>query len=315
MKKLLAIVMIMTFASQGNAQYVVDNEPWCPTGATWIYRFFSTTSREYMKYEYVKDTIVEQQSVKKLDVYNIRYIGPGLPPDNGARIVGFIGHEYIYESNDSIFWYDTSTTNFEYLYRFNAQVGDEQVLRTAKNHCDGRVISDTITVLSLTTDTFDNRIFNAAVMSYGDSVRLGTILSRIGPNVSFLPEANPTYCPSFNFFEELVCYMDNIRGIIQFSNQGVYGDCQNISTSINDKKHTSVKVYTVYPNPAKNTIKIDEVKQLPMLLQIYNFAGRLVMEQLEFKGEVSVLELSAGVYIVKLTDTKGENGYAKFIKQ
>ena len=57
----------------------------------------------------------------------------------------------------------------------------------------------------------------------------------------------------------------------------------------------------VYPNPAKETIRIGgvEVKET----QVYNAFGQCVMS---FKGnQADVMTLANGVYLFKITDTKG----------
>jgi len=101
------------------AQFIVDSEPWCPTDATWIYKSFSPTSSLYYKFSYEKDTVVDAIEAKKINVNKIEYLG--LQPFEG-RQESHVGVEFLYERNDSIYWFDLISEVFKFIYSFIPEV-------------------------------------------------------------------------------------------------------------------------------------------------------------------------------------------------
>ncbi len=76
-------------------------------------------------------------------------------------------------------------------------------------------------------------------------------------------------------------------------------------------------VFTMYPNPVKNTINISINTANPVEFisaEIYDLTGRRVQTSLVQNQSVNVDLLSTGTYILKLTDSNNENYSQKFIK-
>ena len=59
---------------------------------------------------------------------------------------------------------------------------------------------------------------------------------------------------------------------------------------------------TVYPNPAKDKITIDDI--YPAEVQVYNALGQLV-KTVHGTNEISVKDLVEGVYLLRITNDKG----------
>ena len=77
-------------------------------------------------------------------------------------------------------------------------------------------------------------------------------------------------------------------------------------------------VFTMYPNPVKNTINISINTANPVEFisaEIYDLTGRRVQTSLVKNQSVNVDLLSTGTYILKLTDSNNENYSQKFIKE
>ena len=77
-------------------------------------------------------------------------------------------------------------------------------------------------------------------------------------------------------------------------------------------------VFTMYPNPVKNTINISINTANPVEFisaEIYDLTGRRVQTSLIQNQSVNVDLLSTGTYILKLTDSNNENYSQKFIKE
>ena len=59
---------------------------------------------------------------------------------------------------------------------------------------------------------------------------------------------------------------------------------------------------TVYPNPAKEKITMDGIH--PAEVQVYNALGQVV-KTVRDANEISVADLSQGVYLLRITDAEG----------
>ena len=60
----------------------------------------------------------------------------------------------------------------------------------------------------------------------------------------------------------------------------------------------------VYPNPASNTIRIEGIE--PTVIQVFNALGQLV-KTVQGTNEISVVGLPEGVYVLRITDEKGNS--------
>ena len=67
----------------------------------------------------------------------------------------------------------------------------------------------------------------------------------------------------------------------------------------------------IYPNPAKDIINISGSDI--MKVEIYNSVGQLIIST-EHKNEIDVSMLNSGLYIVRITDEKGNHHIKKMVK-
>jgi hypothetical protein len=77
--------------------------------------------------------------------------------------------------------------------------------------------------------------------------------------------------------------------------------------------------FELFPNPAENEVNILSLNELPFLIEIYDFTGRLVhtenSEIAKNKTSIELSEFSNGVYLVKLTTADSKTGLKKLIIQ
>lgn len=83
---------------------------------------------------------------------------------------------------------------------------------------------------------------------------------------------------------------------------------------------TAIEHYTIFPNPVGNQLYIDrqEERRGSVELQIYAINGQLIKQVTQmnnFPYELSVGELNAGFYLIKIIDDKGNISTSKMIKQ
>lgn len=315
----IIFLIIMLFQSELKAQITIDTLPWCPPGATWIYRSFSATSRLYYKFSYSRDTTIDNKFSKVLSVDEIQYIGvlPTL-----VRTSEWVGDEYLYEENDSVYWYDKVSNDFKFIYSFNPSIGDTFIVGNSRAYCLGDTSyphSDTFIVSSLETDTINSRILNRYnTASLTGNYTIGVIFSKIGSAPNPFPEINRFNCISSTaeygeFYEELVCYTDSLRGNLQFSNLSSE-ECHDISTYSPDHAKIKMDNLLVYPNPTSDELYIDQLGIFPSKYFIYNIQGQCMAEGEMHDQVISTKGLQQGIYLLKITDREGNNQIVRFIK-
>ena len=75
---------------------------------------------------------------------------------------------------------------------------------------------------------------------------------------------------------------------------------------------STISGFTVYPNPAKNILYIENISN-DAVLNVYDYCGKLVMNGVATKT-LDISKLSPGVYCLKVTD-KNKVGVKRFVKE
>lgn len=321
MKKLTFILIFISMFWNVKSQIVQDTFPWCPPGASWLYKSSSPSSSIYFQFIYVKDTLFSNLNVKKLNVEAIQIIGPS--KTEFARTAEVVGSEFLYNSNDSVYWYDKINNNFKFIYSFKPQLNDVFIVGNSRAKCfsdSTYTKNDTIRVIKFYKDTFENLIFEAFDTDYNRKYKLGTIIKNIGSLSTPFPQINGTFCnysrPEYGIaYERLICYNDSLRGTITFSAQG-NEECHFAKTFVKTIVENDVNLKSkLYPNPANNSIKIENTNNIKyQTLVIYNYLGKQIIELNEYKESIDILGLEGGFYIVKLNYENGITETIKFLK-
>ena len=84
----------------------------------------------------------------------------------------------------------------------------------------------------------------------------------------------------------------------------------------NESNYSKINGLAVYPNPASDYIYIKQEKNEKYIIDIIDITGKSI--QLISSNEpittINVSELQSGMYIVKVTDSKGNIGIHKTVK-
>ncbi|MEI2673588.1 MAG: T9SS type A sorting domain-containing protein [Chitinophagaceae bacterium] len=73
---------------------------------------------------------------------------------------------------------------------------------------------------------------------------------------------------------------------------------------------------SIYPNPVSQTLHVQTSLTGELLYQVFDQSGRLVLAENGFNNQISVQQLSAGFYILKVNElTTGNVLVEKFIKE
>lgn len=77
-------------------------------------------------------------------------------------------------------------------------------------------------------------------------------------------------------------------------------------------------VFSIYPNPAKNSINIQLKNDVSVILKaasIYDLTGKIVLTTSDLNQPINVENLASGTYILSITDTEDKSYTQKFIKE
>ncbi len=320
----------------GLSAQTFDPYPWCPAGATWVYRYARLGGNFAYTFQYTKDTTVLGKSAKKLEVEHIECDSRNYDECYTNYRNKLDTPVIMYESGDTVYWLDDG--QFVFLYNFGAQVGDQHRLSNSWNKClDGNLnydFTDTLEVGGLSSDTISNIIYPK--YQYKDAYNkrsgiYGWVRRNIGGLSTLFPIPNPQqdttwyncngyYQTHYGIWNGLMCYTDLFRGDVSpYDSISTWGGiCHNILTGLEDyvwEKQQS-RYLTLYPNPtAADKVHIQTHEDIKSY-EIYDVEARLIAQgELKVNNTLYLPELSAGLYFLKLTTRQNEVYAAKLVKQ
>jgi hypothetical protein len=77
--------------------------------------------------------------------------------------------------------------------------------------------------------------------------------------------------------------------------------------SVDESEASHIQI-SVYPNPAKDFVKIEGIE--PAEVQVYNAVGQMV-KTIQGSNEINVSGLAEGIYLLRITDADGKNRVAR----
>jgi Secretion system C-terminal sorting domain len=310
---ILGLISICSMIAQ------VDTHPWSPTGATWLYRGSSLTSQLYFKLSYQKDTLFSGKNVKKIVVSKFEYIG--IPPNLVRTKETFVRNEYMYNSQDSVFWYNDNT--FQLLYLFSASNGSSWAIQKSNYYTcldSGTPNTNLITVRNTQQVSIGGRQFNIIDANPQPYWTIGTrIIKNIGPTRSPFPVPGSLGCPivdgNIGLPESLSCYFDNTRGTIDMD--GV-GNCQGLITKTNNLDKNESKLFVISPNPVINNLQIRNNSFVEIeSINVFDMLGKqyLTVKNINNSNpDIDVSSLPDGMFVIVLHTSNKLNHSIKFVK-
>jgi len=149
MKKILLILIVFSCASCFGQTFGSQNAKWhYSSSADGLAPFAS----EYFLYEVAKDTTYQNVLAKKIEITHYRYAGDTLNRDP----------LYVYEKNDSVFYYNDQQQKYLLLYDFTASVGDTLLFPTPDTNSIDSIFR--IVIDSIGTDTISNVLVNTFIV-------------------------------------------------------------------------------------------------------------------------------------------------------
>ena len=258
------------------AEPVYDN---FPIGTEWYYEI--TNDNGSVTYQYLEcaaDTTINEEPIHILVRINTLY-------DKSEVIT----HEYIYEENNKVYWWNKTLGEFTTLYDFGAEEGDEWEIKVGTQTIP-------VHVDAAQTVTYKSQEYKMLSISDPDDIFTGDIICGIGHLTSFFPEKlmNKGYR-----VEGIRCFWQDGELVYQNGDQ----DCDEIY----EQHHMGVnetdieKGFVVYPNPTDGILYIlsentDAEYRIVNIMGQTMLTGRIDSES----QQIDVSSLSDGLYYITI---------------
>ena len=277
----------------GNGQYwksipnANDIPSFFPFPSEWYYEIeWNDGSITYQHLECVGDTLFDRGKRPKVIVRsNTHY----------DREETEVTHEYVYEENGIVYWWNRDLQEFTTLYNLNANVGDEWEIKVGTE-------SLTMHVDAVENYDYEDKTYRMLRVSDPEDLFSGDIVCGIGHLSSFFPEKLMNRGKSFRV-DGLRCYWAEDTLVFKIGDE----DCDAIYEELHGLEEDNPSMgLLVYPNPTNGVLFVETQRatSLPTERQyrITNLMGQTV-----FSGsittetqQIDINSLPAGMYFIKV---------------
>jgi hypothetical protein len=328
MKVKLILAMIVSMSAFSSKAQTMDNAPWCPSGATWVYDLLIPWANIYHVIEYQKDTLINNQAVKKLTrrKINAHFVDPTFPgPSSYYTNVSMIEPLYMFERNDSIF--NLHENVFKFVYKFNPTIGDTLLLTNVSNdvtqemfdQCSDLYLTDTLVCNSTNNIIRNNKIYKKYYFLGDTMYTFNGVINNIGGTGYLLPI--PYFACSSSFISTfgssvLTRYYDDIRGVVDF-----YGTDYAINDTLpsfysfiltTPELPLEENKFSVYPNPSNDYLLLSSIENIRQL-EIISLDGKVCNSNIPIQEKITIQNLTNGIYYLKVYSNTSVQSL-KFIK-
>lgn len=297
MKKLLLIFIFFTLFSESQAQswvyhpFPTDSAVWTTTRGMYnllsccppVVEYYPEPSDRYCLPG--TDTLIGSNSYKKLYHCGAAYKG-GLRDDLAAHKVYFVPADSVSEL---------------LIYDFSVQAGDTAFVYE-EYHWPG---FHAVQYFPITTDSVVvNGNYRKRISFNGNP---GTWVEGIGCTKGLFRESWPNVS---NWYNDLECVSD---GDVALYPSTSMGPCSLFSDVAAIEKSTELRIY---PNPTSGTFTIEMGRSTISKVEIKDILGKTILSS-DISG-TSTFDLSAheaGIYVVRISDSKGNLLTKKIVKQ
>ena len=261
-------------------------------GTEWYYEIINNSgdiTYQYLLYE--SDTVINDEKVKVIVKTNTLY-----DKNNVVQT-----HEYIYNEEGVVYWWNKELSEFTTLYNFAAVEGDEWEIKIGNEsiimHVDAvGNIENNETIFKTLTVSDENDIFS------------GTIVCGIGHQTSFFPEKLLNKNKNFEI-DGIRCNWDGSELLYQEGDV----DCDEIyeNTHFDVNEIYADNGFEIYPNPS-NGILFVQSENINSEYRITNILGETVASGkiASETQQINVSSLPEGMYFLTIG-----NATMKFMKK
>ena len=258
-----------------------------PIGNEWYYEIENENGSITYQYLYqAGDTIVQDEPTHILVKINTLY-DKDLHQD--------VTHEYVYERDGKVYWWNKTLEEFTVLYDFGAHEGDTWVTKvgteTLTMHVDAEEIVE-----------YEGRFYRMLHVSDTDDIFSGDIVCGIGHLTSFFPERLMDNGDGMRV-EGLRCYWIEDELVFKPGDE----DCDAIYSEVHgvdeDSPSMGSGTFAVYPNPTNGVLFVETrlIASLPdQTYRITNLMGQTVLSGNinADNQQINVSSLPQGMYFI-----------------
>ena len=208
-------------------------------GAEWYYEITNDDGTiTYQHLQCVGDTTINEERPKVIVRSNTHY-------DRGERTE--VTHEYVYEKDGKVYWWNKELQIFTVLYDFSAEEGDEWTVQVGNEAITTRVYEAELQYIG-------GIPYKRLTIADPDNAFSGSLLSSIGHMTSFFPEKLMTRGKGYHV-EGLRCYWVDDELVYKMGDEDCDAIYEELHHGIEDP--TDDAVFAVYPNPANGILFVE----------------------------------------------------------
>jgi len=287
MKTIILIPLILNY-------FLVSGQEWAPIGAEWYYDV-----------TYAFSGNIDYKRIYCDSSVNINGIGcRRINIDFRGCNNHFSQKLYTYESNDTIFFYNTDINAFQILYNFSASQGDNwqiiikddyQITDTVKINVDStELIVINGQLLKKLYVTYNYRFyFETSVETHHKN---SIVIEKIG-DMDFIINILDKYSGACDedYIKSLRCYYDPGFGLYS---TGLRDSCNYEYDYTSVYSNLKTEVLKVYPNPILDVLTIDIDNGQLIYYELINQIGIIIKKG--FERQIDLSSLQNGIYFLKV---------------
>ena len=266
-------------------------DPFFEPHSEWYYEILNDDgSITYQHLEYAADTTIGTERPKIIVRTNTIY-------DRDA-ITTEVTHEYVFERDGKVYWWNKDLEEFTVLYDLTAEAGDEWEIKVGTERL-------TMHVDSVWHHEFDGRSYRILHVSDADDLFTGNIVCGIGHLTSFFPEKLMNRGKNYRV-TGLRCYWVEGNLIFKINRDDCDAIYAELHNGINeDGPSTGSGTFTVYPNPTDGILFVQTLRATSLPDPTYRITN--LMGQTLLTGNISaetqqidITNLPAGMYFISV---------------
>lgn len=248
----------------------------------WYYEI--TNANGSITYQYLQcagDTAVAEERPKIIVRTNTIY------DDKGKQQT--VTHEYVYERDSVVYWWNKDLQEFTTLYDLTADVGDEWVINVGTE-------SLVMHVDAVSDYEYDGRTLKMLSVSDENDLFSGDIVCGIGHLTSFFPERLMNRGRGYRV-KGIRCYWQDGELVFKLGEK----DCDEVYQEYHNQgvDETETSGFRIYPNPANDVIVVETPEGAT--LQEYRITNLLGQTMLTGTSQtIDVSSLPSGMYFLTL---------------
>ena len=256
-------------------------------GAEWYYEIQNDNgSVTYQHLEYAADTTIGTTRPKIIVRTNTIY-----DRDDFTETT----HEYVYEENGVVYWWNKELQTFTVLYDFGAEVGDEWEIKVGTE-------SITMHVDNVEYYEYEGRSYRMLHVSDPENLFSGDIVCGIGHLTSFFPEKLMNRGKGYRV-ENLRCFWVDGTMVFKMGDEDCDAVYEKYHHGIDDEPGESG--LAVYPNPANDVLFVEmhgRASQPTPTYRITNLMGQTVIQGriTAETQEIDIVDLPVGMYFITI---------------